>query len=696
MTENNATSERVITEHFFTLALISATALLLLSSVINAACTDVTIQNWTIGTTNIVEITPTVGASYDVNCSNFGFLTIDTRFPWFINGSQLYNQSRTNFEGTGLANLTFTQDSGTGLGTTNDASTANKEGTYLLTSGNTNTPIGIAKSTNFYLMLNMSFLCRLDSGQTSIFIRLINVTNNATLYSWNSSALGGCADGGDQVKYTILDTAAWRGYQAYFWLVDGTASSYWYVDNITMWDQWTDGRNFTSYLNVTYPTNATIALVDLSIVPHNMTSNLSFRVGMPTATTVTIDGKAYAVSMSSKYFQKFAFYPAAADDSKASNMYKTYLVFGSELLTPTLLYLPNESKIYRDYFDNVSGAVYAPYNEPAYYYVPAKGSWYFLPPYAPSNLSLLYTSSVLLYTAGGTTTSSTIGVIPIFTQCTNDNTSLRIIALWNAPVVNYVRYTSCNSTDCNVSTVNIGTAAFINITATYAPNYTQAEYIVNGFTRCYSTNSSAALLFPFQLNIPTEYSSLTKLMFIPLLFLLALTFAMPFMAIVAILFNDVMGIMPTIYMAPIIMSIGVLSAMGAWNGEKNLKALIFMAAISIALVISWSGGVIFPEGLTYTTPLSSLQTQLSGVFSGNIDIVALASAAVNPIFIIQMGIMLLTLPGNVVAFMGELITLNNPAFTSFWGALSGAINVGLYAYLIIKLYEVFQNRFRPV
>lgn len=248
----------------------------------------------------------------------------------------------------------------------------------------------------------------------------------------------------------------------------------------------------------------------------------------------------------------------------------------------------------------------------------------------------------------------------------------------------YINVFSNNSFNYNISS----SALIDNISLVNVSSITVSD----GFNTICRYDSTGNLFLPFNisfLNIQ-GFDIIVKVM---MLFFTILTSLIPFALFVLVILNDAYHIVSTNDIV-IVAVFGFIAGFvnNSFSIERGIKHLIVIVAILIAYLMILNGYYELGMGNLYNQTLLPIEKIANSAQEGNL----IEFIANTGFFIVDIFLILLTLPSIAINLIINLITVISPIFGVAILKFKSVLIAGFYIYVIIKGYEVIANRFRGV
>jgi hypothetical protein len=316
---------------------------------------------------------------------------------------------------------------------------------------------------------------------------------------------------------------------------------------------------------------------------------------------------------------------------------------------------------------------------------------YFIPAYAPSNLSIeqpltgysVECDALFSYIA----TSPTI---PLYTSCyvdsSGDNYIINITSnfdlmhrLYLTNTSGGVSYSSYYQDDYSAS-INLNTYPVVN-------------YTINGRQYCYYNDNTTSIL-GFS-NVSVNGTIKEAVIFPLFAFSMALSVVNPFVFILPVIINDVFNLFTIEMVIMMGVMVAILSFVMNQQPTRDIKYSFIIIAVLIAYLSMYSeqmGGIPSDAGNTFES-LKGNWTNLESTYHDK-DLVKVLISSVD--FSISLGTLIIKLPETIVNLVIDSITLMIPMASGVLNVFGSAIKLGAYLYILVKLYEVISNKFQRV
>lgn len=328
------------------------------------------------------------------------------------------------------------------------------------------------------------------------------------------------------------------------------------------------------------------------------------------------------------------------------------------------------------------------------YIVGEDGLCYYVPPYTPTNLSLIYTISAYYHVCGATTHYINIPKLPYLQLCNENNGiyAIRMNLTESADFLTTITYTNATVVFDNAT----GSSYSFDINTT---EVAQINHTINGRQFCAWDNRTSWFDIPKFVYPDGQENNTNKLLGLPLMMgAIGLSTITPFAFTMVFVINDYFGITSMNNIALLGIMVAVITSVAGWWGERNLKTLLIFVIISAAML----GGIILNSTVTgvstwssYTTTLGDDIEELRVKFdNNNFDLLAIAQAL--PTFFVDLLGFILNIPSFLFNMLLELLMGVNPIIGSKFSTFNTMINVIAWVFIALKGYEIVKNTFRSI
>lgn len=319
------------------------------------------------------------------------------------------------------------------------------------------------------------------------------------------------------------------------------------------------------------------------------------------------------------------------------------------------------------------------------------GQCFFVPAYNPSNSSLIYTlTGYPMICDAQITNENPLPYVPLRSSCMKQGELYDVfVEFWDDTF--FEEYVEVNG-NINYSAT---TTKILNKTVDLSEidKYTLKT---NGVIRCeYNTQQSSVFgILPIEIEMSPE---LKQLAITPLfLIVTGLSFLNPFIFVFNFALNDMFNFISTTNMFFFTAISGIFSIMFNWQGERSLKTLVIFFLLGGTYVIYVHG--LSPYANAQFDELNNLIESFNTLFRGiqdDIGIIQIITIII-PTFLIDFVLLLLKLPAIIISLILASIGQVAPPLASFIGIFEPALVIGAYAFILLKMYEIGRNMFRPI
>lgn len=384
---------------------------------------------------------------------------------------------------------------------------------------------------------------------------------------------------------------------------------------------------------------------------------------------------------------------------ESSEYYSAYLLYGGSLIIPKWsVYFMTYGNMYpfitHKRYDAESYATTL-YSNVATMIEDNNGVCYFVPPFSPSNLTSIYTLQAYLIQCDyleGESVEEVISypLLPNYINCGNNGTDYNVNIKYKENVIfetyitrnNVVEYYSLNDNELITSYEITNQTSLIDVK-------------VNGKTRCYWDNSDTIVGLDLGLG---DNDLVKQLIGYPLILVaIGLSMVNPFVFVFVFVINDIFSLILVEHIFFLAISVGLMSLVANWNGERNFKTLIILCLLATAYLVqvsSFESDIAGAELTELSTITESIQTLFGGIGS-SADLVVIITSVL-PTFLLNLIVLILKLPAILISIIFASIGAITPLAITPLRYFEGALIVGAYVFIILKGYEMGRNMFRSV
>lgn len=413
----------------------------------------------------------------------------------------------------------------------------------------------------------------------------------------------------------------------------------------------------------------------------------------------------HAFHYSSGYAQnRFVFFEnnnSLKSKNYATNNYTTYLLTPSGNLIKPLIAKNLINLFYRARpYSTTSFATFLIANEPEIVVDAGTLSCFFVPPFTPPNYSIIYsmTAYPLLdckvenLTKQGIYSIFSPPLLPVKNYCVVNNESYVVDIKFPANVTFVVNKVYNNTYVVSNSSILTN----LNTTIPITSNLTKIEIIANNITRCsWDKKEFLFLSMPIDLG---ESEIVLKPFFVVPFFLLSVGLAAlhPFLFLFALFINDLFRLLNVTQVITLGGFSAFISFFANWRGERTLKSamIIVIMVLIYTFYMFGIGGIPSERQSRFQNLFESLSDKFTRLTNTSDFITIIVEIA--PFFLIDFIILLLSFPAIFIGVFVDSAYAIAPALGSFLSLLEPSMITAAYIMIIMKLYEIGRNMFRPI
>jgi len=324
---------------------------------------------------------------------------------------------------------------------------------------------------------------------------------------------------------------------------------------------------------------------------------------------------------------------------------------------------------------------------------------YFVPPFTPSNTSLVYTMTGYQVTCSVSNLPSTnnlVSFIPRTLKCYAQNNSYSIYTLLDVSSSFLVIKTKTD----NTTQVEAYSGKEFNYT-TPLTNISSLDFKIGNLTKCYY-QEGAILLTGFQSiyqSLPQEIKTeANKFFIVPVaLLFMGVSVINPFATIGFVIFNDAYQVLPKWITLVLSVFLIIMHILIVQRVNATLKVILFELVLlsSILILITSIAPSITNASISqFTNKINDIRNTFT-TLQTNTDIISIITSTI-PTFLINVVVLLFSIPALVVNIFFEALTSISPSLASASSWLEMPIVVGVYIYLALKMYEIGRNTFQRI
>lgn len=348
-------------------------------------------------------------------------------------------------------------------------------------------------------------------------------------------------------------------------------------------------------------------------------------------------------------------------------------------------------------------------NSVIYIYSREYSSWFLIPPFDlnPSGIyivNLVYDTGIFGVGQNGTnqtgyTVISAVPELPVLEMCNELNGTYYITSEYQTTKTFQV-----NTWVNNTFYANITSATQLHY-QTPTNNYSAIQFYVSGYKRCEWFANQTGLAIQ---GVDLRPDMLTTNIFfdVGLMLLVALATISPAILLPAMAYNDFFSIIPISQMAFLTIFVAIVSYIVNWYGNRNMKTLLCLVAMGLAMLTYFSIG----SGIGYNMQYSSAYgnssitvasidadiKQLSVVSQSGINWNSLAQLVYTGIaLIIDLLAFIIQIPALLFGVVLGLMFNLSPPLASAVSFFVPYLLIGLIGWLVLKAYDMFQKPYMP-
>ena len=324
---------------------------------------------------------------------------------------------------------------------------------------------------------------------------------------------------------------------------------------------------------------------------------------------------------------------------------------------------------------------------------------YFLPPFAPSNTSMIYTITAYQTSCDISSlpkTNNLVAFIPKTLRCYERNGSYFVQTELDIETTFSIIKTK-NDNTTSVETYNGKTLNY----STSLANLSSVEFKIGNLTKCYYEEGAVFLTGFYSLfgEIPQEVKTTTSKFLITPMFLLFMGASIinPFASIGFIILNDIYRLMSKEISVILAMLLCLLHVVIVQRVKATIKAMLIelvLLASFIMLITSITPVITGNTIQEFQNKINDIRTTITDVQT-NTDIISIITSSI-PTFIINIVVLLLSIPALVVQILFETINMISPTLSSAVSWAETPLVIGAYIFIAIKMYEIGRNTFQSI
>lgn len=388
--------------------------------------------------------------------------------------------------------------------------------------------------------------------------------------------------------------------------------------------------------------------------------------------------------------------------SEETDNYEAYILYGGSLITPkwSVYYMEygnlNPFIVYKRYNPTTFSTTL--YSNVATIIKDNNGACYFVPPYTPSDMETIYTLQAYLFSCEYLEEENnkieeiiSYPLLPSYINCGRNGNDYKVNITYKENVIYETYITDIN----NIITYSTLNNKELNIIYEITNSTKSIEIKANGKTRCYWDNSETILGLDLGLG---DNDLVKQLIGYPLILVaIGLSMVNPFVFVFVFVINDMFSLILIEHIFFIAISVGLMSLVANWNGERNFKTLIILCLLATAYLVqvsSFESDIAGAELTELSTITESIQTLFGGI-EGSADLVVIITSVL-PTFLLNLIVLILKLPAILISIIFASIGAITPLAITPLRYFEGALIVGAYVFIILKGYEMGRNMFRSV
>jgi hypothetical protein len=324
---------------------------------------------------------------------------------------------------------------------------------------------------------------------------------------------------------------------------------------------------------------------------------------------------------------------------------------------------------------------------------------YFVPPFAPTNTSLVYTMTgyqVSCSVSNLPSTNNLVSFIPRTLKCYAQNNSYSIYTLLDVSSSFLVIKTKTD----NTTQVEAYSGKEFNYT-TSLTNISSLEFKIGNLTKCFY-QEGAILLTGFQSiyqSLPADMKTgANKFFIVPAtLLFMGVSVINPFATIGFVIFNDAYQVLPKWITLVLSVFLIIMHILIVQRVNATLKVILFEIILlsSILILITTIAPAITNSSISqFTNKVNEIRNTFTSIQT-NTDIITIITSTI-PTFLINVVVLLFSIPALVVNIFFEALASISPSLASAGSWLEMPIVIGVYIYLALKMYEIGRNTFQRI